>query len=400
VHRALLDFDRSLQEFVALHRPPGMAVALTASRKLVYARGFGVADREASLNVTPRSLFRVASLSKPITATAVMRLVERGRVNLDDPILRYLSVTPFLPVGKKQDPRWERVTVRHCLQHLGGWDPSRSIDPMGANGNRQIAEQMKVALPVSVPNLIRFMLGRPLDFDPGTSHVYSNFGYLLLGRVIEKAGKMSYEDFVRREVLKPLQITRMRLAKNLREDQADDEVSYYDSRERMEPAVTGPRLGQPAPLPYGIELLESMDANGGWLASAVDLVKFGCAFDDPSACPLLKRDTLSEMLASPQGSVGHEASGRVKEVYYACGWQVRPVARSLPGCTKWHSGGLAGSSTLLVCRHDRHNWCVLFNSDAGRDGKAFGAMIDPLMHQAVDAIKTWPRIDLFPRLLK
>ena len=376
-----------------------MAVALTASGKLVYARGFGVADRDNSRPVTPVSLFRIASLSKPITSTAILRLVERGRLGLDDPVLQHIRLRPFLPSGATRDPRWDQITVRHCLQHLGGWDRSRSLDPMGASGNRLIAQKMAVKLPVPVPELIRYMLGQPLDFDPGSSYVYSNFGYCLLGRIVETVSQNKYEDVVRQEVLAPLQIKRMRLGKNLREDKAEHEVCYYDGRERMGTAVTDSSADQSVALPYGIELIESMDANGGWLASAVDMVRFATAFDDLAACPLLERETLSEMLSPPQGNVGHENDGRAKDVYYACGWQVRPAKRSRPGCTKWHFGLLAGSSTLLVCRHDRINWCVLFNSDTTIGGEEFAGLIDPVMHQAVDSIERWPRIDLFPQLL-
>jgi CubicO group peptidase (beta-lactamase class C family) len=400
VNPALRGFDDMLADFFRTHRPPGMAVALTADGKLVYARGFGLADREASTEVMPTSLFRIASLSKPFTATAIMRLAEKGRISLDDRVRKHVRFAPFLLPGRAVDRRWENVTLRHCLQHTGGWDRGKSIDPMGADGNRQIAHEMKVKLPVPVKDLVRFMLGQPLDFDPGTAYAYSNFGYCLLGRVIEVAAKTRYEDFVRQELLDPLQISRMRLGKNLLEDRAHGEVKYYDSRHRTGPAVTGPRLGETVPLPYGIELVESMDANGGWLASAVDLVRFGAAFDDPEHGRLLKAESIAEMLAPPPGAIGHRPDGQPKETFYGCGWSVRPVSRARSGGTKWHMGLLAGSSTLLVCRHDGLNWCVLFNSDAKPDGKEFASLIDPIMHQAVDKVRAWPKVDLFPRLLK
>jgi hypothetical protein len=102
------------------------------------------------------------------------------------------------------------------------------------------------------------------------------------------------------------------------------------------------------------------------------------------------------MLAPPAGPVGHDSSGRAKESYYACGWAVRPSTRYHGRYTKWHGGGLAGSSTLLVCRDDAINWAVLFNGGADYDDKAFADLIDPLLHRPADQIKNWPEHDLFP----
>jgi len=187
----------------------------------------------------------------------------------------------------------------------------------------------------------------------------------------------------------------MRLGKNLLADRAPDEVRYYDSRKRTGRAISGPAIGKQVPLPYGVECIETMDANGGWLASTVDLLRFAVAFDDPAKCPVLGEATLQTMLAPPAGGVGHLANGRPKPAYYACGWNVRPTARPPSTFTKWHVGALAGTSTLLVCRADGINWAVLFNGDTAKNGTAFADLIDPLLHQPADAITDWPAIDLF-----
>jgi hypothetical protein len=103
------------------------------------------------------------------------------------------------------------------------------------------------------------------------------------------------------------------------------------------------------------------------------------------------------MLAPPPGAVGHGPEGRPKATDYACGWNFRPSVRQPGKYTKWHTGLLAGSSTLLVCRDDGTNWAAMFNSDAGKDGKTFAGLIDPLLHKPADEIKDWPELDLFPR---
>ena len=219
----------------------------------------------------------------------------------------------------------------------------------------------------------------------------------MLGRVIEAVSGKPYHEFVRQRILAPLGIHDMRLGKNLFRDRAPGEVKDYDSRRRTGRAISGPKIGEKAPLPYGVECIETMDANGGWIASAVDLVRFAAALDDPKRCPILSEHSIRTMLAPPPGVVGHGPKGRPKPTYYACGWEVRPAVRQPGKYTKWHTGLLAGSSTLLVCRDDGIDWAVLFNCDAGKDGKEFAGLIDPLLHKPASGIKDWPEVDLFPR---
>jgi N-acyl-D-amino-acid deacylase len=392
----LAAYDELMTAFMREHKPPGAALAVAYHGRLVYARGFGHGDMEDREPVRPRSLFRIASVSKPFTATAVLHLVEQGKLKLDERVLPILRLEPHLEHGARLDPRWHEIRLHHCLQHTAGWDRDKSFDPMSAGTAEQVAKALKVPLPVHPKAIIRYMLGKPLDFTPGTAYAYSNFGYCVLGRVIEAVAKKPYHEFVAERILAPLGIRDMRLGKNLLAERARGEVKYYDSGHRTGRAICGPRLGQQVPLPYGVECIESMDANGGWIASAVDLMRFAVALDDPKKCPILKEESVLSMLAPPPGPLGHGPAGRPKPVYYGCGWEVRPGGR--PGkFTKWHTGGLAGTSTLLVCRQDGIDWAVLFNSDAGRDGKAFADLIDPLLHKPADEVKSWPEVDLFSR---
>jgi hypothetical protein len=142
-----------------------------------------------------------------------------------------------------------------------------------------------------------------------------------------------------------------------------------------------------------------MDANGGWIASAVDLLRFTTSLDDPRQCPILSPKSLRTILARPPGAPGHEANGKPKATYYGCGWSVRLVNPERDKWTKWHTGLLAGSSTLMVCRDDGIDWVALFNCDADRGGHEFAALIDPLLHGPADKVKDWPDGDLFGRFL-
>ncbi len=186
---------------------------------------------------------------------------------------------------------------------------------------------MKIPLPIHPKDIIRYTMGKPLDFAPGTAYAYSNFGYCVLGRVIEAVAQKPYHEFVSEKILAPLGIRDMRQGKNLLKDRAPGEVKYYDGRHRTGRAISGPGIGEQAPLPYGVECIETMDANGGWIASAVDLVRFAAALDDPQKCPILKEESILTMLEPPPGPVGHGPKGKPKAVYYGCGWDVRPARK-------------------------------------------------------------------------
>lgn len=387
----LASFDRMMIRFLEQHRAPGAAVAVARGGKLVYARGFGLADREENVPVRPDSLFRIASLSKPITAVAVLQLAQRKKLNLNDKILNYLNLESSVLSDAEKDARLAEITIRQLLEHRGGWDRDLSFDPMFRPV--LIAETLRLQPPAGPAQVIEYMLSQRLDFSPGERYAYSNFGYCLLGRAIEKASNMPYEEYVQKRVLRPLGIRDMRVGKTL--EAFPGEVRYYDEMDRKGKAVLGPDFGKEVPLPYGAWYLEAMDAHGGWIASAVDLVRFASAFDDPKHCPILGEAMIAEMFQRPRfpGQTGDS-----KPTYYACGWSVRPVG--VEGkCNAWHNGALAGTSTLLVRRHDGLDWAVLFNARNNSEGRALASEVDPLMHRAADAVSEWPMVDQFPNYL-
>lgn len=388
----LKPFDQLMEGFVRDNQVPGASLAISRHGQLIYARGFGYANTEQKVPVSPESLFRIASVSKPLTAVAVMQLVEQGKVKLDSPVMDYFQLEPATANGKIQDDRWKRVTVRHCLQHTGGWDRSASYDPIALP--QRIADSLKIDTPVPPEAIIRYMLGQPLDFDPGEKFAYSNLGYLLLGRVIETATEQPYEAYVRKSVLAPLGIRDMRLGRALPEDRAKNEVAYYDSKGRTRKCLYPPRLGEEVPLPDGGENLEGYEAHGGWIASTIDLVRFVSAFDQLPSCRLLKADTIRQMWERPKGTAGWDDNGKPKATYFGCGWSVRPIGKG-DKVNAWHGGLIAGTSALMVRRHDGLDWAVLFNTDANADGQILGPKIDPLLHQAAAEVREWPILDLF-----
>jgi N-acyl-D-amino-acid deacylase len=392
-------FDDLLVGFIRERKIPGAAVAISRRGRLVHARGYGFADVEKQISVAPDALFRIASISKPVTAVAVLQLVEQGRFGLDDKLLDRLPIEPFLAPGSELDPRTRSITVRQLLQHTAGWDRDVAFDPMFRSV--EIARELDVFPPARPPHIMRYMFGRQLDFAPGERYAYSNIGYSILGRLIEKYSGDSYDGYVKSHVLGPLGIHRMQLGKTLADGRAPGEVKYYETSGETTSAVVGEKIGALVPWPYGGWCLEAMDSHGGWIASAVDLVRFAKAFDEPERCPILGAPTIAAMFARPDGPPGLDGDGKPKDVYYGLGWFVRPSGAG-GGPTQWHTGSLDGTSTILVRRADGVVWAVLFNTRNGPKNKDTGKeevpsrMIDPLMHKAIDSVLEWPDGDQFP----
>ena len=147
----------------------------------------------------------------------------------------------------------------------------------------EIAKALKITPPPKPDQIIRYMLTRPVEREPGAKAVYSNFGYCLLGRVIEKISGKAYDKYIMDELLRPIGVTDMQIGKTL--GTAKGEVRYVDSQEPSGSGVFPSTMGRRVPSPYGAWCLESMDSHGGWIASAVDLVRFGSAIDQDERFP-------------------------------------------------------------------------------------------------------------------
>nr|HEX4316468.1 serine hydrolase domain-containing protein [Kofleriaceae bacterium] len=361
--RALAPFDQLVTSFIAEQRIPGASLAVARRGRLVYARGFGVADREAGTPVVPASRFRIASITKPVTSAAVMQLVDAGRLALDARVLDVLA-----PLDAPADARWRDITIAHLLRHRAGFDRAMtadSFDPMFHPDRVAAALGLAAGAPVGHRELVRYMLAQPLAYAPGTRFVYANFDYCLLGRVIERVTGGTYDADVRARVLEPLGIGDMQLGRSLLADRAAGEVRYYGA----------------APA-YGAWPLELMDSHGGWIATASDLLRFARALDGTA---LLRASSLAATFARPDGDPG--------DVWYGLGWQVRDVGDHQ--INTWHTGSLDGSSTLLVRRWDGLAWAILFDTRDTPSGDEPASLIDPLLHRAADAVARWPDRDLF-----
>ncbi len=355
---------------------PGGQLALLKEGQVVFSRAFGMADRDKKVAVTPRTLFRIASVSKPLTAAAILVLAEEGKLSLDAKMLDVLMVDIFLPEGKKMDPRVKDITLRHLLQHTAGWDRNKSGDMMFES--KKIAKTLGIPCPPGPMDVIREVLGRPLDTDPGAKYAYSNFGYCVLGRIVEQVSCMPYEKFVQERVLKPASISGPRVGATL--TQGEGETRYYTPKPEDEEPVF-PNLPDKVPSPYGGWCLETMDSHGGWIAAAEDIAKFAASLPDIGGIsPFKKKETWETLIAPPAGPVGYEKDGKVKPVSYGCGFQIH---REEKGAGIEHSGSLPGTTTFVWRRPDGYTWAAFFNMrHDGRSNK--DASVVAQLNKALD----------------
>ncbi|MBI5768386.1 MAG: beta-lactamase family protein [Verrucomicrobia bacterium] len=370
------------------HAVPGAQLAVARQGRLVLNHGYGFADRASRTPVQPESRFRIASLSKFITAVAILTLVEEGKLTLDAPAFALLPHLPALP-DAKPDPRLASITVRQLLQHIGGWNRDASGDPMFRPAATAAATHTPA--PASAEAIIRYMRGRPLDFDPGAKYAYSNFGYDVLGRIIEKISGHAYGEFVQGRVLGPAGITRLALGRTLLADRAADEVTHHvrDGAKPVKPVI--PVLTDNVPTPYGGFYLEAMDAHGGWIASAADYVRFVCSLDGSRPPAQLQPSSIASMTARPAPPMPADTAA-----YYGFGINVRPRNGTGLGANWWHGGSLDGTVTYFVRLSSGWTWAACFNLRP-QDNRGLTAELDRALNAALAASTPPADGDLFTR---
>jgi CubicO group peptidase (beta-lactamase class C family) len=315
------EVDAAIRSFMQQWEVPGAAVAATYQGRLIFARGY-TWDDPAVEPVQPTSLFRIASMSKPITSVAVHQLIEQGLLSYDTRIADALGLEPA--PGATVDPWLAEVTVDHLLYHTGGWDRDLAFDPMFYDSH--IAVALRVGRPISKHDIATFMTGQEMQFEPGSRYAYSNYGYALLGLLIEQVTGRDYSEWVAENVFHPIGVGRPRRGHTRSAEAAPGEVRYY--------AAQGEN-------PYSSNI-ENMDAHGGWVLSAPDYARFMSAlFDDPDSSPLLTRESIEAMVrTNPATSTAY---GRGWTTFSLGGLQLFGHEGGLPGTVtnaRWASDGL------------------------------------------------------------
>jgi CubicO group peptidase (beta-lactamase class C family) len=324
---------------------PGASLCVAHAGRVVYRLGFGWSDRVAGAPLTPDTVMRIASISKPITGMAILKLFE-------DDLPTALGRKVFGPNGLLPDARYSAVrdkrvldiTLRDLLQHSGGWDSS-VYEPQ--YDLVTIAKAMRVPAPASGADVIEFMLReKTLHFKPGTRYSYSNFGYNILGRIIEHRMGMGYEEATRKLVLDPAGVTSARIGGDTLAERFPGETIYHDDpRWPYVPSQSGVGGGKAS---YNGFHLRTMDSHGGWVMTSLDLVRFADAIDGRSGVARLLKPSTIALMETSDARIARPAAG--------LSWALEPGA--------WkHSGALiAGAHSFLKHRGDGLTWAVIYNS--------------------------------------
>ena len=328
--------------FMQKYAVPAFSIAVGYGGAIIYQEALGWADQGNKEAVSPENLFRIASVTKTITSVTIFSLIEQGHISLTDKVFGPNAITGTDYGQPPYNPGVDQITIEHLLTHTsGGWSNS-SNDPMFKNPQMSHAQLIAWTLRT-----------QPLDHPPGQNYAYSNFGYCVLGRVIEKITKRPYADYVRTAVLKPCGITDMTIAGNTLPQRQPREVRYY---------------GQGGN-PYGMNVTR-MDSHGGWIARPTDLVQFFMHVDGFAAPPnILKPLTIQTM------TTASAANAR-----YAKGWEVNKANNW------WHNGLLPGTSTIAVRTHSGFCWAAFTNT---RANSAMDSDLDLLNWNMVRQVKSW-----------
>jgi CubicO group peptidase (beta-lactamase class C family) len=330
--------------FMHAHFVPGLSVAVARDGAMLYERGFGLADRARNEGVTPAHLFRIASVSKPITSVTLFRLMEEKRLTLEDTVFGRRGILQD-DFGKAPYKQWvEEIRIKHLLTHTaGGWQ-NDDTDPMFRNPGMN----HKQLITWAIANV-------PLEHPPGEHYAYSNFGFCILGRVIEKLTGNTYEQHVRDVILRRCGITDMRIGGNTLAERAPGEVVYYGGSQQN---------------PYDMNV-RRMDSHGGWLATARGLALFASHVDGHSAARnILQPESIRQMTTPSSVNAG-----------YAKGWAVNRVPNW------WHGGSLPGTTSIMVRTASGFCWAALANS---REPSAdTGGAMDKMMWDLVRQVKSW-----------
>lgn len=338
---ALEGLDRKIRTYLRKWHMKGASLAITRGDSLVYAKGYGWADEENGIEMSPRNILRMASVSKLITAAGIMVLHDRGDLNIQDTVFGpsgILNDSIFNSLIK--DRNYHKITVEHLMRHQGGF----RRDPLFSS--RDVKHQLRLDHAPEAEDFYRVVLNRRLKFAPGSWQSYSNFGYLILSQIIEKVSGMPYEDFIRNEVLRPAGCYDMHIAGTYYEDKRDNEVRYYthegDGKYIEEYTDSGIMVERC----YGGNNIPLLSGAGAWCGSPAEIARFVASIDGRPEVPDIITPESVELM-----------TGYYDKDTFSLGWNDTHPAKG------WsRSGTLSGTTALVKLFPDGECWVFISNT--------------------------------------
>lgn len=364
--------EKQVEQFRKFYSLHGVALAVVKDEKLVYAKGFGAAD-SAGTPVEAGDLFRVASVSKLLTAVGIMKLVEEHKLSLEDKVFGPEGIIRDSVFNQVKDKRLYQITVRNLLAHAGGWT-QRYGDP--AFNSIIVAESVGDSLPATIQSYYKYIAARRLSFTPGTQSAYSNMGYMFLGEVISTVSGKSYESFLREDVLEPIGIVDMHIGNSYKQNRLANEVCYYQASNAAQiPEYNG--SGKMVDKVNGGNPIELLGSAGGWICSVVELSRLVTYIDgNPEVKDILSENSIAEMTNNTY------AHGPL-------GWKT-----TLTNGNWIRTGSMAGTSAMIKRQSDGITWVVISNTSSWK-GSLLTNDINAMMARICLKVKDWPDQDLF-----
>lgn len=340
---SLEGMDDMIEKYLGQWEIKGASLAVMRNDSLVYAKGYGYADEENAVKMTPGHILRMASVSKLITATGIMVLKEKGLLSLQDTIFGQNGIlNDSLYTAAIREKSKFGITVEHLLRHKGGFTNGRG-DPMFSI--QDIIRQFRLDGPPDHETLVRCVLTRPLGYRPGEWQRYSNFGYLLLSMIIEKVSGTDYETFIQENVLKPAGCFDMHLAGNYYEDRLPNETRYY--MHAGSPLCEEYNLsGRMVERCYGGNDIHGLSGAGAWCGSPAELCRFVASIDGkPEVADIISPESVAEMTEYFDPET------------YSLGWN-----DTKPSGEWTRTGTLGGTSALVKYYPDGECWIMITNT--------------------------------------
>lgn len=365
-------FDKEIERFMRKWAIKGCSFAIMKNDSLLYAKGYGYANVEEGVETLPGSLFRVASISKLITAAAIMKLAEDSLLMLNSKVFGndgILNDTIFTTAIR--DKKINNITVEHLLRHTAGFsyplgDPAFNVE--------LVARNLGKTIPLSIDDMVLYAAKNRLRHNPGGYYKYSNLGYIVLSKIIEKVSGVSYYEYIKRAILYPAGCYEVYMANNFDYQKYSNEVRYYEVEE-AELVEAFDNSGGLYLKSRGGNDVRALIGAGGLVASAPELLRFVASINKSNVVENILSKSSIELMTD------------YNKNYKPIGWA------SVTSKEWTRSGSMSGTAALIKKERDEYTWVFISNTST-HIGPRFSKSIDSNISKAIRKVK-WPSRDLF-----